>query len=434
MAFLSQDDKQQQQGQDPNAQSGGQGQAGAGFAGGASSGGGTSVSPGGQNSGPGAGGTGAWTNLQSYLTANAGNTGSADYLKSQVGNSFNQEGQQASSQASQAKQQGQGQLDSQMGQDQASKLLSQASQNYSYGSQPQNSAYQDATGQLKTGLTQKYGGPTSFNYQMGNQAQNYGQNLGSDQGFNALMNGMYDRAAGGQMNSGAKMLQQQLDNNNQAVRDARQSLMSQYSGLGNQINQTNQDTTAALQGDAAKYGQNESALKDYLSGRSKNDLGQIDQQVQGAQSQEDKFKNWVNQNDSYNSYQRGRQYISPQQIAAAQNVYNAPTEAVNRNNVSGVDSQKSEFNTLRDVLGLNDAQVTNQDNYTGGTANVFGGFNTRSLGDPSNPYSINADPTSPFYMTNQTADFNSPVFNSVSAQDFSARGADANNPALARRR
>jgi hypothetical protein len=226
MAILPQDDKQLQQGQQnqnqPVDSTGGS-------AGGSV--GGSMGAPGGTPATFGAGGSNAWTNIQSYLNANQGNTGSAQALSNKAGSSFDQEQNNLSSQSSQAKQQAQAQVDqNNLGQDKASQLVQDAASKYNYNN-PQNDQYNQDVSQISGALNAKYTAPTSFNYALGADAQNYGQGMQNDQGFQGVMQNVYNQAGAGPMGSGSLALQNQLDTNNQPLNDARTALMGKYAGF-----------------------------------------------------------------------------------------------------------------------------------------------------------------------------------------------------------
>lgn len=101
MSYLSQDDKQlqDQQNQNQQNQNNNQGPASQGTQGSAQTGGGSSPLVGASSASvngsapqsPQQGGGNGWTNLQSYLTANQGNTGASDLFNKEVGNTFSQD-------------------------------------------------------------------------------------------------------------------------------------------------------------------------------------------------------------------------------------------------------------------------------------------------------------------------------------------------------
>ena len=145
-------------------------------------------------------GGGGWTNIQSYLKANEGNTGTAKALESQVGGTFDQESQNFQNQSQETKQKAQKQVEeNKVGQDQASQMIQQASQGYNYGG-PQAQNYNQNVSRLKGALSAQYQGPRDFAYGMGGETQQYGSGL--KENFGGLMEGVYNKAAGGAMGSG----------------------------------------------------------------------------------------------------------------------------------------------------------------------------------------------------------------------------------------
>jgi hypothetical protein len=370
MAILPQDDKQLQQGQQnqnqPVDSTGGS-------AGGSV--GGSMGAPGGTPATFGAGGSNAWTNIQSYLNANQGNTGSAQALSNKAGSSFDQEQNNLSSQSSQAKQQAQAQVDqNNLGQDKASQLVQDAASKYNYNN-PQNDQYNQDVSQISGALNAKYTAPTSFNYALGADAQNYGQGMQNDQGFQGVMQNVYNQAGAGPMGSGSLALQNQLDTNNQPLNDARTALMGKYAGLQQNVNQTNADTDAAVKAAQGQFGQNQQELKDYLTGQAKTSQGDIDAAVSNFNSE---------QNAIINALKAG-----PGNTATWQ----ATTPLAKESNVTGFDNQRSQFNAIQDALGLGGNKIA-QDNqaFQLGDMNVL-------YNDPTS-----GSPTSTHYDQNQIAD------------------------------
>jgi hypothetical protein len=325
------------------------------------------------NASQGAGGAGGWTNIQNYLQANQGNTGTADKLNKDVGGTFDQEQSNLGNQSSQVKQQAQGAVDkNNVTQDAASKAISQAGSLYNYGGQ-QSNEYQQALNPIKSSLSAQYQGPTQFSYGLGAQTQQYGSDLGNDQGFHGLMNGLYNQAAGGQMGSGALALQEQLDTNNQAVNDTRSSLAQRYAGLQGLVGSTVADTNTALHGAQSQFGQNQAGLRNYLGTSQQADQGAINNKV-GS------INDWLNQTavdsqagpqnaDAFNQLfadAQNRALVQKNgQTVRDANIFNNIMGAegnsqkvsyshpeVNASNATGVDTQRNEYNAIADALGL----------------------------------------------------------------------------------
>lgn len=262
MAIIQDDDKLQV---DPNAPAEAPG---AGPGGGAISGQGSSeVGAGGaqgNSAGVGAGGTGGWTNIQAYIDANKGDTGSAQALNKTVGDQFNQE-KNAYTQDSQnflgdaTKQVNDSKIDNST----ADALTKHATNSYQWGSPTQSLDYHGDVSKVQGALNNKYSGPTSYNYALGSKTQEYGNDLNDNGGFGQLMNHIYGEKAPG-LNQGQAELQKQLDLNNTGLDDARKGLQGQYTDLGAGRDKAVADTTTGLNGLATQYGANQNALKDYL--------------------------------------------------------------------------------------------------------------------------------------------------------------------------
>lgn len=265
MAYIQNDkllDDQQQQ-------SGPQDQANMLLGGGASNDVGSGVS----SAGVGAGGQGGWTNIQAYLNANKGDTGSAQALGKTVGSQFETEKKTMQDQSKGFLEGAQKQVsDAKIDNNKADELIKSAADSYSWGGEP-SLGYKNTVGQVQGALTKDYSGPTSYSYGFGNQTQNYARDLKDNGGFDQLMNSVYSKAAGSPLTGGQYQLQKQLDVNNAGLGDMREKLLRDYSGLEGERDKTVQDTTSALGGLAEQYRNNQTALRDYL-GRKQNDYDQ----------------------------------------------------------------------------------------------------------------------------------------------------------------
>ncbi len=308
MAIIA--DDQDKLNQDPNAQAQQQG------APGISSGGPTTVS-GGQSSsdvggavstaGVGAGGTGGWTNIQAYLDANKGDTGSAQALDKTVTGQLDAEKNAYTQDSSKFLNEAKSKVaTNKIDNSKADELLNQATGLYSYGASdnPKNRPlsygdtgqtrlvkttpggatppdataqtadpdlkYEDVVGKMKHALTDTYSGPREYNYAIGNQAAEYGANLNDNQGFDGLMKHIYQKAAPGGLSSGQTELQKQLDVNNTGLVDKRKELQGKYSELTAGRDKTVADTTAGLSALQDDYGANQRNLQSYL-GKKSND-------------------------------------------------------------------------------------------------------------------------------------------------------------------
>lgn len=269
MAYIADDDKQLQ---DPNSPQGQQQQQTGG-------GGPTTVGQGGSNdvgsststAGVGAGGTGGWTNIQAYLNANKGDTGSAQALSKTVGDQFNQEKNAYNTDSQKFLQGAQDKVNAdKIDTGQADNLINHAKDSYSWTG-GQNDAYNQDVSKVQKSLTGTYQGPTTYNYGLSNQTQEYGNDL-KDQtgGFDQIMNHIYQNAAPVPLSSGQLQLQKQLDVNNSNLVDARNNLANQYDQLGADRDKVVADTTSGLGGLEQQYRTNQNSLKDYLT-RESND-------------------------------------------------------------------------------------------------------------------------------------------------------------------
>jgi hypothetical protein len=340
MATLIQDDKQNQ----AQSAQGGSSPADTGLSG---------LSPGGFSSsgGPmsnvstGAGGTNGWTNIQAYLNANQGDTSSASALNNTVGSQFNQERQNIDQSSGQAKSAAQAQVDkNNVSQDKASQLISEAGSNYNYNGD-QNQTYQNDVGQLTGALGAQYAGPTQYEYGLGAKTQNYGGALGNDQGFQGMMGDIYKQASGGTMGQGALTLQRQLDQDNAALNNSRQGLLSQYADLGNYSNQSVADTQSALDAAKQNFGANQDALRSNLNTMGTSDQSAINDKVQAY---DDYLTNFAANHNFGNQWQG---------MSGSFNRNSGPDAT----NVANVESQRNQWNAIQDALSNGGSKI----NYAG---------------------------------------------------------------------
>lgn len=346
----------------------------------------------------GAGGGGGWTNIQSYLGANQGDTGTSDYINKQVGDQFSKE---------------QSDLDSagagvvQSGVDQANKIkndtagsggmLDAASSAYQWGD-TQNDPYNQSVSTLKGDLNGVYTGPTSFSYGMSQPTQQYGSNLSNDKDFGQMLNQSYAQRSGQSMNDGQLALQRQLDTTNDPLQQTRQNLLGQYSGLQTKINDTVSKNNDALTHASEDYRTNQNALRGFLSGQS-GDISTKIAQEQAAKhdeygglkaqeaDQQGLYNNAVNARQSRIDEIRrdfgagslphyGNEIAGYDRDIAAKQA--ALTGLTTRNNdyASAAQNQsqgdKARFNTISSILGTGTPlgqyyDVGNNNNYAGGT-------------------------------------------------------------------
>lgn len=268
------DPNQQQQGQMQSQQPGATAPASDDGSSGIVTGGGSGSQTPTQNGAAGGNGSG-WTNIQSYMQANQGDTGGSKLLQDKVGGQLQAENDQLQKSASQAKGQADEQANNMSGiQSNAAQMIGSAPTQYDWNNQ--SDAYKQSVGKVHDALSAKYSGPTGYSYGLSAPAQQYKTDLGNDGGFNQMMGNLYQERAGGQMNQGQRNLQSQLDVSNQALGDTRQSLLGQYAGFGGQ---TIKDTNDAIQKDKDAFGTSQSALRDYLN----NQKGTLDTSIGGLE-------------------------------------------------------------------------------------------------------------------------------------------------------
>jgi len=248
------------QGQGQTIQVGGAGSGQIGAGGQGSAGQGASAAP------AGAGGGGGWANIQSYLDANRGDTGTASYLQNKVGSQFDQEQKNLDQAGKDTVQQGVAEADKIKNDTaNAGSMVDAASQAYQWSGQ-QSDPYTQNVNTLKGDLNNAYSGPSSFSYTMSQPTQRYGADLGNEQGYQGILNQSYRDRTSQPMNDGQLGLQRQLDTTNDALGQTRQNLLAQYAGLGTNINNAVTSNNAALSKAAEDYRVNQNAMRDYLNG------------------------------------------------------------------------------------------------------------------------------------------------------------------------
>jgi hypothetical protein len=277
MAYLVNDKLDENQGQNQQGNQP-QGSGASPLVGGGSSAVGNNVS----TAGVGAGGTGGWTNIQAYLNANQDNSTTANALNNTLGSVFEQEKSKLQSDAQNVKSQAEQAAQPKITQDQAKSYI---------GDTSKAGEFQDYWGS-------SYGGPNQYSYGTSANVQNYGQGLGSTQGFQGVMTDVYRQAAGGQISPGQLALQRQIDLNNPHLEQARENLSSQYGDLQNAIQSTVGDTNAALSQYRNQYDQSKNDLRSFL-----------EQQAQDEMANYNKFKDTQNPvGKPTDNYQSANQY------------------------------------------------------------------------------------------------------------------------------
>lgn len=369
------------------------GQGGSGFAGGGAGASGQ-AGTGGASKG--------WTNIQTYLDANKGNQGTASALNKEVGGTFDQEKQKLTDSASQATAGAQKQVtDNKIGQDQASKLISDSASQYNYKG-PQNEAYQQNTGKLKGSLSSQFKDPGTYGYGLGAQTQEYGKNLGSDAGFKAIINSLYNKSSGGTMSTGARALQSQIDQENPLIPQARENLLNRYSGLTGDVTKTVGDVNKSFSDAKSQFGADQKALKDYLSNQRLTNNAAVRSQWLDNVDTLDRFNRWATPADFSGSAHVFRPDVEGHpEFGGRSGDFNYKQNNIAKYtgvdptlmNAQGVDKERNAYNTIEDIFGGSDF-IGKDTPWSLGDADVTGlrdyaGLDESKMNDPQLPTSIN---------------------------------------------
>lgn len=247
--------------------------------------------------GVGKGGVGGFTNLQNYLSANAGDSGGTAALNETVNSEFGKEKENITGNANKYVQDAQKQVtDSSINNEQADDLINKSALTYDYGGKHQD-GYSQNVDKVRGALTNQYSGPRDYSYGLGAKTQEYGTALTNDQSFNGLMGNIYSQKAGQPLSSGQKNLQSQLDVHNTSLNDARKKLLGDYTGLESLRDDTVKNTTEKLGGLEQQYRMNQNNLRDYLG------LQSNTYDTKAAQAEIDARKSY---NDTYTKEGSGR--------------------------------------------------------------------------------------------------------------------------------
>lgn len=288
--------------------------------------------------GVGSGGTGGWTNIQSYLTANAGNSKSSDVLRSTVGGQFDKEDKTFTTARGEAEKRVQPDLDrTSMSQDAASRAVQNAGNLYGYGS-TQSDEYGAATKGLRD-ATRDYSGDTSpWVYATGAETQRYGSALNDNKRFQGLMGDLYRKAAGGQMGQGAMTLQRQIDQDNPLLNTARTDLTGQYNTLTGNIKQGVTDANTKIQNDISTVNTRAKDMRGYLDGTlGTGELTSLDDDVSSANQ-------WLSGvGGALGSAWQGTRPGQTVRLDAT------PQTSASRSNI--ISPHRSNWNVIQDVLG-----------------------------------------------------------------------------------
>lgn len=353
----------------------------------------------------GSGGVSRWTNIQTYLDANKNTKGSSRVLNQNVGTAFQQDQQRLKQESEGAKAQAKQEVEgNKMGTDKASQLITDIANNSpvvradpnsgsSTGGLIDNNYYDvirvdqgqplendpgnpmarsQAIQQIQDVLNAQYGGPDQFNFSYNDQVNQYGQNLGSDPGFKAVMQHLYQNQSGGRMGSGGLALQSQLDQGNEVLQDLRQDLSGQYGQMQSDLGSTLAGTNEALDQYVNQFTTDQQALEDYLLGESENLYSAIDSQRTLFNDQEsliDQGKNadaidwseleqYVRENyaDDYDRVLG----LNKESFLGNQSVFDYNPLQATMENIGGVDMERNKYNAIMEVLDLTDSMIQDQ--------------------------------------------------------------------------
>jgi hypothetical protein len=215
--------------------------------------------------GVGAGGTGKWTNIQAYLNANKDvDTGASDMIKQDAGSQFDQEKSALDADADKQSKAAQDAVKPVSDvKDRADDYLNQATNSYSWDG-AHGDGYKKALSAFQGALNTNYAGPKSYGYSMSDKTQQKASALGSDDAFNQYLGDLYQNKAGGQLSSGQRALQTQLNVSNDPLANMRKNLLKQHSGLGEYASQKIKDTDATMAKAASDFSSGQNYLKDFL--------------------------------------------------------------------------------------------------------------------------------------------------------------------------
>jgi hypothetical protein len=249
----------------PGASSGGSGQISSGGSGGTISGGGPQGGGAVSTAGVGAGGQGAWTNIQAYLNANKKDTGSAQALQSKVGGVLGQEKQNLETQAgntlNQANDQAKTYDDAKAN---TGEWINKAANAYSWDGQ-HGDEYRNTVNKVQGLRNQAYQGPQEFTYGNSQDLSRAGEAVNNDDSFKSYLGDLYKQRTGGQLNSGQASLQNQFDVNNENLANTRNQLKTQLADFDTAKNDTIQKTDAGIHDAQGKYLNQQAGYNDYLS-------------------------------------------------------------------------------------------------------------------------------------------------------------------------
>jgi|GEM_PF-1557796 len=120
---------------------------------------------------------------------------------------------------------------------------------------PASQDYQDAVQGIRSRLSSQFNiGPV--NYQPSDNIQKYQKGLSDESQFGGLMDSVYDDVAGGRITTGQRALQRQLDSTNDQFGRVKESALAKLSGLSPIAEQANSE----IEGYKNEFNQNKDAL------------------------------------------------------------------------------------------------------------------------------------------------------------------------------
>lgn len=217
-----------------------------------------------QQSGVGAGGTGGWTNIQSYLNANKKDTGSAQALESKIGSTLQGEQNKLNSEVDKTVQQANETAKTyDNAKNDTKQWVNQAANAYSWEGQ-HGQDYGNNVNKIKGLMTQQYQGPQSFSYAT-SQDYNRGKDaLSNDQGFRSYLGDIYRERSKSPMTSGQLALQNQFDTNNENLAKTRTSLLDRMAGFDSTKDEAIKRADSGIQSAQNKFRNDQSSYNDYL--------------------------------------------------------------------------------------------------------------------------------------------------------------------------
>jgi hypothetical protein len=220
---------------------------------------------------------------------------------------------------------------------QAKSWVDNAAKSYAYGGAPQTDYYKSGTQAVKKAQSAQWEAPTSYNFNLSQNANKYAEGLQQPQ-FRGFMDQVYGEKTGQRLGGGMLELQHQLDTSDPSVEQARQNLAQRYQTLTGNVNQTVDQTNKKITEAKNIFDSNKAGVNSYLNSQSQQDQDAVDARVGDLRKVQDYYTNTVNDQTKGND-----QYDRTGFAYSGQNA--------DRQNATGVDTQRNRFNTIMDILG-----------------------------------------------------------------------------------